>query len=60
MNFQEELEENKKIMQKCQEEKGFKSCLKCPNILECEMRKKYVSSVYTFLNDGQKDSDFDF
>ncbi len=60
MNFQEELEKNKNVIQKCQKEKELQSCLKCLNVLNCAMRKEYVSSVYALLNKGQKDSDFDF
>jgi hypothetical protein len=36
----------------CQEEKSFKSCSACSEFFECELRKKYVLSVYESMNKG--------
>lgn len=60
MDLQEQKQQSKENVEKCQKEKAFQSCLQCPQVLECAIRKKYVENVYVFLNGGQKDSDFDF
>ena len=36
----------------CQEQKSFKSCSDCSEFFECELRKKYVLSVYESMNKG--------
>ena len=36
----------------CQKEKSFKSCSDCGEFFECELRKKYVLTVYESMNKG--------
>ncbi len=40
------------ILKKCQEEHQLNSCTPCPKIIECEIRKQYVKSVYESMNKG--------
>lgn len=53
------LNEKLKILQECQKNKEIKSCLKCDEILNCEIRKEYVKAVYESMNKG-KSGDFEF
>jgi len=40
------------VVQECQEVKNLNSCMKCKEILDCEIRKKYVNAVYQSMNKG--------
>ncbi|RAX53891.1 hypothetical protein CCY99_05795 [Helicobacter sp. 16-1353] len=51
-NFQKELDEKIIKLQDCQKNKNLDSCLKCENIVGCEIRKDYVDSVYASMNKG--------
>lgn len=53
------LANSKLSLLKCQDSKGFKSCLNCPSIFECSIREQYVNDVYKFMNKGQS-GEFDF
>ena len=46
------LEEQLKVLQSCQNNKGFNSCNPCEQFFECELRKKYVIAVYESMNKG--------
>lgn len=46
------LSENIEQLQECQKQKSVDSCMKCSEILECILRKKYVDSVYASMNKG--------
>ena len=46
------LEEQIKILQRCQESKGLNSCTPCEMLLECSVRKEYVKAVYESMNKG--------
>lgn len=46
------LEEQVKIVQKCQNEHNLTSCSQCSEILECIKRKEYVKAVYESMNKG--------
>ena len=46
------LEDQIKIIQKCQEDLKLTSCSKCDKILECITRKQYVRSVYESMSKG--------
>lgn len=39
-------------LKNCQESKTFKSCFDCIEFFECELRKKYIVSVYESMNKG--------
>lgn len=58
--LEEQFEKSRKEVQECQKSQALDSCLKCPQILECEKRKTYVQNTYLFLNGGQQDGGFDF
>jgi hypothetical protein len=51
--FEIALEDKTKELQACQVEKGYKSCLPCPQINECKLRDEYVDAVYDSMNKGQ-------
>lgn len=51
--FIEKLKIELEKMQKCQQEKGLKSCLKCEKIMECEIRNIYVQRVYESMSKGE-------
>ena len=53
------LEEETANLQNCQASHNLKSCFDCENVIECEVRKNYVSAVYKSMNKGLE-SDFDF
>ena len=39
-------------LQKCQEEKTFKSCSACESYLKCELRSEYIKAVYNSMSKG--------
>ncbi len=45
---------DKKIVElkTCQESNSLKSCTPCEQFFECELRKRYVISVYESMNKG--------
>ncbi len=57
--YQQKLDIQKKLLEECQISKGLKSCIKCEKIIECELRDRYVKSVYASMNKGQ-DGGFEF
>ena len=46
------LDQKLKELQNCQTSKGFKSCNSCDQFFDCELRKKYVITVYESMNKG--------
>ena len=50
--YEQALEEQLKILKKCQLEKNIDSCMKCEKIIECEIRNEYVKAVYMSMNKG--------
>ena len=40
------------ILKQCQIQKGLTSCMKCSQLLECEIRDKYIKVVYESMNKG--------
>lgn len=62
--FERQLQEELAKLKQCQESKKVESnatpsCYNCENLIECEIRKSYVSAVYKSMNKGEA-SDFDF
>lgn len=49
-----ELKLDKKLLElnECQKNNGLTSCNPCNNFFDCELRKKYVISVYESMNKG--------
>ena len=46
-------------LESCQKQNAVDSCLKCANLIGCELRKSYVDAVYQSMNDGESGY-FDF
>ncbi|MGB5866527.1 MAG: hypothetical protein WBG69_01525 [Arcobacteraceae bacterium] len=40
------------ILKQCQLQNNLDSCMKCPKLLDCETRDKYVKVVYESMNKG--------
>jgi hypothetical protein len=57
--YEAKLDEAKKVLEQCQESKSVESCLKCTEIIGCEVRTQYVRSVYESMSKGSTGG-FDF
>ena len=53
------LKQKRVEVEKCQKDHGIKSCLKCNDLLECELRDAYIKSVYDSMSKG-KGGGFEF
>jgi len=40
------------ILKQCQIKNNLDSCMKCQQILDCEIRDKYIKIVYESMNKG--------
>jgi len=47
------LEEKLTQLKECQKSKSVNSCLKCEQVIGCELRNSYVKAVYESMNKGQ-------
>ncbi len=50
--WDEKLELKLEELKQCQISLGFQSCNSCDKFFECELRKKYVRTVYESMNKG--------
>ena len=50
--FEIKRDEEREKVEACQAEKGHNSCLVCPEVVGCVIRKKYVVAVYESMNKG--------
>ena len=50
--WEEKLQIKLKELQSCQKEKNLSSCLKCKDILDCDLRNQYINAVYSSMNKG--------
>lgn len=57
--FEQKLEEATQTLRSCQESKTLSSCLDCPECVGCEIRTKYVRTVYESMSKGETGG-FDF
>lgn len=57
--FEQRLEEATRTLRACQEEKKLDSCYDCPKCIGCDIRGKYVRSVYESMSKGETGG-FDF
>jgi len=57
--YEARLDEAIKILQECQEEKSVTSCYVCEKCIGCEIRTKYIRSVYESMSKGETGG-FDF
>ena len=51
--FEIALEDKTKELKACQAEHGYKSCLPCAKLNDCQLRDAYVNAVYESMNKGQ-------
>ncbi len=51
-DWEQKLEIKLKELQECQHSFGYESCNSCEKFFECELRKKYVLTVYESMNKG--------
>ncbi|MDR2342414.1 MAG: hypothetical protein LBD84_05185 [Campylobacteraceae bacterium] len=47
------LEQNSEILLECQKERDIDSCFVCEKTFGCEIRRKYVKSVYESMSQGE-------
>jgi len=47
-----ELQIKKTELQNCQQQQGVDSCLKCSQLLNCQLRDSFVHAVYSSMNKG--------
>lgn len=57
--FEIKLHEDMKTLKECQVNQKVTSCTQCEKLIGCEIRIKYVQSVYTSMNKG-KGGGFEF
>ena len=50
--WQETLEVEIQLLKQCQTTHHLDSCMKCPKLLDCEIRDKYIKIVYESMNKG--------
>lgn len=58
-NIDELLKKNIEELQNCQIKNKLSSCLSCKELIECEIRTKYVNMVYKSMN-SQESGGFEF
>lgn len=46
-------------LKQCQSSKNLQSCLKCPTLFTCDIRRQYVKAAYESMSKGQEGA-FDF
>jgi len=51
--WEEALELELEKLKRCQSEQGYKSCLPCPKLNNCQLRGSYVNAVYESMNKGE-------
>ena len=51
--FVKELQVQKEALEACQDSKKVDSCIKCESLVGCEVRNKYVKSVYDSMSHGE-------
>ena len=57
--YSNELKIEFKNLRDCQERMNQKSCFTCEKLFNCEIRNKYVKTVYSSMSHGQ-DGGFEF
>ncbi len=46
------LDKELQEIKQCQQSKGFDSCMKCEEILQCKIKEAYLLAVYESMNKG--------
>ncbi len=57
--YTQNLNDKTTLLQQCQQNKGYISCLKREQLIGCQVRQEYVKAVYESMSKGQH-GDFDF
>jgi len=57
--FEAKLDEAALAMRECQQRHELESCYSCPECVGCEVRSKYVRSVFESMSKGETGG-FDF
>lgn len=57
--YEEKLDAAMDYLQKCQNERNVSSCYLCEQCIGCEIRTKYIRSVYESMSKGETGG-FDF
>ncbi|HIC43286.1 MAG TPA: hypothetical protein EYO73_03045 [Sulfurimonas sp.] len=52
-SFEERLTQMISEVKACQKDKGYDSCMKCENLIGCELRKSYVQVTYESMSKGE-------
>lgn len=52
-SFEERLDKMILEVKECQKNKGHVSCMKCEQIIGCELRKQYVQVTYESMSKGE-------
>ncbi len=51
--FEQNLQEKKRLLHVCQDEKKVTTCSECEKMFECETRRAYVKAVYESMAKGE-------
>lgn len=51
--FDQRLSEMIQQVKSCQQEKGHTSCMRCEQLIGCELRKQYVQVTYESMSKGE-------
>ncbi len=51
--YSKELKTELENLQNCQRKSNQTSCFTCKELFDCEIRKKYVKTVYASMSHGQ-------
>lgn len=57
--FEAKLDDAIKLLQECQQSRNLESCYRCDECIGCEIRTKYVRTVYESMSKGETGG-FDF
>jgi len=52
-SFEERLTQMIAEVKSCQKEKNHDSCMKCEQLIGCELRKQYVQVTYESMSKGE-------
>jgi hypothetical protein len=50
--YEKKLAEQTVLLKECQKRHKIDSCMKCNDLIGCEIRKNYVNAVYQSMNKG--------
>ena len=51
--FEQNLQEKKRLLQVCQDERKVTTCSECEKMFECETRKTYAKADYESMAKGE-------